>query len=80
MLYIVLFYGVILSILVGVGTLLFRWLRRWGLAYALAASLFTLAVSVLTWPIPIHGGFLLLGQVIYEEWSRDREMALRQQQ
>ena len=33
----------------------------------------SISVLVLIWPIPIHGGFINLGEAIYDEWSRDRQ-------
>lgn len=67
------FYLVALAIIVGGGILTFTLLRRLGILLASAASLGVITVLVLIWPIPIHGGFMFLGEAIYDEWSRNRD-------
>jgi hypothetical protein len=68
---VLIFYGIALAIILGAGLLVFFLLRRRGHVLAVGVSLVTLAVFVLIWPIPIHGGFTILGEVMFDEWSRE---------
>lgn len=46
---------------------------------AAVLAVLMLSVSILIWPIPIHGGFTIVAEVIYDEWRsqlRLRERAL----
>ena len=67
------FYGIAITIILGVGLLVFFRLRRRGQFLAICSSLVAMSVFVLIWPIPIHGGFMILGETLFDEWSRDRE-------
>lgn len=73
MLFILLFYGLALGVIAAAAYWAFRALKRWGSFAGYSGAVLVAALAVLLWPIPIHGGFLLLGEVVYDEWSRERE-------
>ena len=66
------FYGIAAAIILGGGFVVFWFLRRRSMVLAVILSLLSVPALVLVWPIPIHGGFMLLGEAILDEWSRDR--------
>jgi hypothetical protein len=66
------FYAIALVIILAGGFFVYWGFRRRGLVLALVLSLLTMAVLTLVWPLPIHGGFMLLGEAVWDEWSRDR--------
>lgn len=70
----ILFYGVALLIILGGGLLVYWWVGRLNRLLGVVAGLFSAAVLVLIWPIPIHGGFTFLGAImfdeLYNEWER----------
>lgn len=72
------FYGVALMIILVGGVSAFVLFRRKSLMLAGVSSLGVMSVLVLIWPLPIHGGFMFLGEAIYDEWSRDREQIVQQ--
>ena len=67
------FYGIAIAIILGGGLSAFLLLRRRSLLLAVALGLFVTSILVLLCPIPIHGGFMVLGEAIFDEWSRDRQ-------
>ena len=67
------FYGIAIAIILGGGLLVFFLLRRRGHLLAVGLSLVAMSVFVLIWPIPIHGGFMILGEAMFGEWSREWE-------
>jgi hypothetical protein len=67
------FYGIAITIILGVGLLVFFRLRRRSQLLATGLSLVAMSVFVLIWPIPIHGGFSTLGEAMFDEWSREWE-------
>ena len=69
----ILFYGIAIALILGGGVAVFLALRRYGHALAAVAGVVAAAGLVLVWPLPIHGGFMLLGEALYDEWSRERE-------
>jgi hypothetical protein len=80
-----LFYGVATLIIVGGGVLVYRWIGHHNRMLGVFAGLFSAAVLVLIWPIPIHGGFTLLGAIMFDElrdeWERvDTVRAARKDQ
>lgn len=80
MLFLAFYYGFALIIVGSLSFFAYRKLRRFGAApSALIASLFFI-LAVLLWPIPIHGGFTVLGEVMYNDWARERELAKQAQQ
>jgi len=70
MLYVYLF---VCLVLLGLVVLVFLVASRWGRLRGAVAALLSLAVVVACWPIPIHGGFLMLGDVFVGELRSWRE-------
>ena len=52
----------------------YRRLRRFGRISAGLAALFCLILVALGYPIPIHGGFTTLAEVLWEEFGRQQEL------
>jgi hypothetical protein len=61
------FYAIALAIILGCGWLAYRLLRRRSRVLALLAGLLTAGGLVLVWPLPIHGGFMLLGEALLRD-------------
>lgn len=67
------FYGVAVAIIISGGLTVFLLVRRKSRLLAAVSGFASTSVLVLIWPIPLHGGFMTLGEAIYDEWSRDRQ-------
>jgi len=72
-----LFYTVALLIILGGGVVVYLRLRRRHHLLGVLAGLFSSALLVVIWPIPIHGGFTFLGAIMLDElsdqWQRAEE-------
>ena len=66
------FYGIAVVIILSGGLSVFLLMRRRSRLLAVGLGFLTASVLVLIWPIPIHGGFMILGEAVYDEWSRDQ--------
>jgi len=78
-----LIYGIVLLVIVGLTVSTYRVLRRRSRIVAIGLSLLLLACLVLLWPVPIHGGITFLGEIFYRELSsaqRQHERDAQQQQ
>lgn len=64
-------YAISITLILGGAYLVYRVFRRKGQVLAIGLSISAAAVLALLWPIPIHGGFMILGESIYSELSRD---------
>jgi len=60
-------YGIVLLLLLTAAIGLYRLLASRSRLVAAAVSLLLLSVLVLLWPIPIHGGFTVLGEQLLHE-------------
>lgn len=74
-----LFYGIACLIICGGGVFVYRRLRYRNRIVAVISGLITSTCLVVIWPIPIHGGFIFLGEVMLDELSRQRQYAEQQQ-
>lgn len=72
MLYVYLCFGLIL---LAAAIAVYRVVARWGRGRGVMAALVALLVGVAVWPLPIHGGFMLLGEV----WVDELRSSLQQQ-
>ncbi len=70
--FLVVFYGIYLLIVVAVAALIFRSLRKKGVGRAGLASGLGVALLSLFFPIPIHGGFTFLAEVMLQELRSER--------
>jgi hypothetical protein len=70
------YYGIALTIILVGGLLCFIWLKHIHFLLRLFASLLIMSLLVLIWPLPIHGGFMILGESIYKEWRKDRQRVI----
>ena len=72
--YIFTFIGVFVLALTA---LVYRLTSRWGRLRAVTSTLFALVLLVLCWPIPGHGVFTFLGEILFAElssmWDERRE-------
>ncbi len=75
-----LYYTLMLTLWVGLCVFAYRRLRGYGHWLALPATAICAIGALLLWPIPIHGGFTLVGTQVYREWSNEREQARQIQQ
>ncbi len=75
----IIIYLISALIILAIGITVARWLhRRGGWLLAVPGLVASLAALVLAWPIPIHGGFMFLGEAMYHEWSRERHRQIDQ--
>jgi len=76
------FYAVVAVMLLSLVLLVYRWLAVGNRVLAAVVAMLMLASLVLLWPLPMHGGFMLLGETLYDEmsraWQRRDEQRLRQ--
>lgn len=72
------FYGIALAIILAGGVCTFILVKRKGVLPATVSSLCVMLLLVLIWLLPIHGGFMFLGEALFDEWSRDRERIFQQ--
>ncbi|MGI9324900.1 MAG: hypothetical protein ACR2PZ_06755 [Pseudomonadales bacterium] len=79
MLFLAFYYGFALIVAGSISFFAYRKLRRFGAVLSALIALLFMAVAVLLWPIPIHGGFTVLGEVMYNDWTRERELAKQAQ-
>jgi hypothetical protein len=70
---ILLFYLVALLVVLGAGVGAFWIFARYNRLLGAGLGLLLMVVLVLLWPIPIHGGFTFLGEVLYRELDRALE-------
>lgn len=63
------FFLAALGLILTAGWLVFRLFRRRPIVAAISAAGIVLLLALL-WPIPIHGGFTFLGEVLYSEIER----------
>jgi len=70
MIYVFLFMGLLVLCLVGV---VYRLAAHWGRLRGGITALAALVLFVACWPLPIHGGFMLLGEVFVDELLSMRE-------
>ncbi|MCW8963465.1 MAG: hypothetical protein OQL16_06675 [Gammaproteobacteria bacterium] len=61
------FYLVALLIIIGVSIGVFKLFDKRSRLLASMLALITLSTSILLWPVPIHGGFMFLGEELYNE-------------
>jgi hypothetical protein len=64
---VLLFYLVALLVVLGAGVGAFRIFARYSRLLGAGLGLLLMVMLVLLWPIPIHGGFTFLGEVLYRE-------------
>lgn len=65
------FYVVAILIILAVAVAVYRVFARRSRLLALGMSILVLSILILLWPIPIHGGFTILGEALYDEISRE---------
>jgi len=73
MLIIYAFFGLLILVAVGLALLTLRQCWRRSQAGAIVAALTVLGAAFLLFPIPIHGGFTILGEVLWNELAAQRE-------
>ncbi|OGQ94189.1 MAG: hypothetical protein A2521_05870 [Deltaproteobacteria bacterium RIFOXYD12_FULL_57_12] len=65
--FLLIFYGIYVFIVVAVAVGVFRWLKKKGIGKALLASGLCVTLLSLFFPIPIHGGFTFLVEIMLVE-------------
>lgn len=60
--------------LVGLTVWIYRLAARKNRVYAAVLAIVTLCASILIWPIPIHGGFTFVAEIIYHEWRGQKRL------
>jgi hypothetical protein len=61
------FYAMAVLIIAAVAVFVYRWAAAAGRMPAIGLSVASLLALVMLWPIPIHGGFMFLGETLYRE-------------
>lgn len=70
--FLLIFYGTYVLIVIAVAVGIFRWLKSRGIGRALLASGLSIVLFSLFYPIPIHGGFTFLVEVMLSELRSER--------
>jgi len=65
-----LFYALVLVVIIAVVVFVYRLFARRSRVIATLLAVLLMSGLVLVWPIPIHGGFIFLGELLYRELSR----------
>jgi hypothetical protein len=60
-------------LVLGIVAVVYRFAARWGRLRGALTALVALLLLVVCWPLPIHGGFMLLGEVFVDEMLSMRE-------
>ena len=63
-------YAAALTIIVGAGAMVYRHFAARGRLRAALYGISTASILVLIWPIPIHGGFTIWAEALYDELER----------
>ena len=67
------FYAVAVLVIIGLAVGAYRLLAKRSRILAAGVSALLLSGMVLLWPVPIHGGFTFLGEILYRELGRALE-------
>jgi len=70
--FLLMFYGIYVLIVFFVAASIFRWLKHRGIGRALLASGLGVALLSLVFPIPVHGGFTFLVEIMLSELRSER--------
>lgn len=70
--FILIFYGIYFLIVIAVAVSIFRWMKKRGTGVALLASGLSVVLLSLFYPIPIHGGFTFLVEIMLSELRTER--------
>jgi len=77
---ILIFYLIALLVVLGSGVGVYWVFARRNRLLGAALGLLLVAVLVLLWPIPIHGGFTFLGEVLYSELENQMKARVEEKQ
>ncbi len=62
------YVGAAIAVMLGGAVTVYLLTRRFGRPVAVLLGLFTGALLIGFWPVPIHGGAMFLGEELYREW------------